>query len=162
MLAAGLVLLAAGCDRQGRPIEHIGMDRLKPGVSTEAEVIQVFGPPDRIVGLTGGTRVLQFPMGPEGPRTFFAQLGSDGRLVEVHNVLTADQFARIVPGMGEEEVRLLLGRPGRQTPYPLQKQVAWSWKYVDGPNTRRFVAHFDDTGRVVTAGTEADPLEGGR
>jgi len=105
-------LLAMACDQQGRPIEHPGMDRLKPGISGELDVRGVFGVPEMIIEERDGSRTFQYPQGPQGPRTFFATFAADGRLIRVWNVLVAETFAKVVPGMARDDVRLLLGRPG--------------------------------------------------
>lgn len=159
-VAALLVALAAvACDQTGQPLEHPGLDRLKPGVSGEAEVRGVFGVPDLIVEERDGSRVFQFPLGPEGVRTFFAVIGADGRLVRVWNVLVPETFARVRPGMSRDDVRLLLGRHGAEKSYRLKRQTAWEWKFAEGSSTRVFFVMFDEAGRVVASGVE-DPSLG--
>jgi hypothetical protein len=59
-------LLAVACDRQGRPIEHPGLDRLKPGVSGELDLRGVFGVPETIIASGDGTRTFRYPLGPQG------------------------------------------------------------------------------------------------
>ncbi|MBK9244888.1 MAG: outer membrane protein assembly factor BamE [Burkholderiales bacterium] len=160
LLAA--TLSVAGCDQQGRPIEHPGLDRLKPGVSGEADVRGVFGVPETIIQGRDGTRTLQYPLGPQGPRTFFAVIGPDGKLIEVWNVLVPETFARITPGMTRDEVRVLLGRPGSEQSYPLKRQTAWEWKYIGEMHRDHvFFVMFDETGRVVSTGSEDPSLSSG-
>lgn len=159
VLAAALL---AACDQQGRPLEHPGLDRLKPGVSGEADVRGIFGVPETIVQDRDGARTLQFPLGPEGPRTFFAIIGADGKLVRVWNVLVPETFARITPGMSREEVRVLLGRPGSVQSYPLKRQTAWEWKYIGEMHRDHiFYVMFDESGRVVSTGSEDPSLSSG-
>ncbi len=156
------ILLLAGCDPQGRPLEHPGLDRLRPGLSTELDVRGVFGVPEMIVEERDGTRVFQYPLGPEGPRTFFATLGPDGKLIRVWNVLVAETFAKVTPGMARDDVRLLLGRAGNQQTYALKRQTAWEWKVLDGPQDKRFVVLFDEAGKVVSTAIEDPTLSSGR
>lgn len=162
----GLVLFAAvvlaACDPQGRPLEHPGLERLRPGVSGELDVRGVFGVPEVTVEDRDGTRTFQYPLGPEGPRTFFATLGPDGKLIRVWNVLVPETFAKVVPGMQRDDVRLLLGRPGNQQFYALKQQTAWEWKVLDGAQDKRFVVMFDDAGKVVASGIEDPTLGSGR
>jgi outer membrane protein assembly factor BamE (lipoprotein component of BamABCDE complex) len=166
MKALLVLLLAAlaiiGCDQQGRPLEHPGIDRLKPGISGEADVRGVFGVPEMIVEERDGTQVFQYPLGPEGTRTFFATLGADGKLIRVWNVLVPETFAKITAGMSRDDVRLLLGRPGSQQSYALKRQTAWEWKITDGHSDRRFYVMFDEGGRVVGSGIEDPSLATGR
>lgn len=163
LLLALLALFAlAACDQYGRPLEHPGIDRLKPGVSGELDVRGVFGVPEMIVEEPDGMRTFHYPQGPEGPRTFFATLGADGRLIRVWNVLVPETFARIVPGMPRDDVRLLLGRPGQQQTYALKQQTAWEWKIVDAGSDKRFYVMFDEAGRVVSSGIEDPSLSAGR
>lgn len=156
------IFLFAACDQYGRPLEHPGIDRLKPGISGELDVRGVFGVPEMIVEERDGTRTLQYPQGPEGPRTFFATLGVDGKLIRVWNVLVPETFAKIVPGMPRDDVRLLLGRPGNQQFYALKQQTAWEWKIVDAGSDKRFHVMFDAAGKVVTSGIEDPSLSAGR
>ncbi len=156
-------LLAMACDQQGRPIEHPGMDRLKPGISGELDVRGVFGVPEMIIEERDGSRTFQYPQGPQGPRTFFATFAADGRLIRVWNVLVAETFAKVVPGMARDDVRLLLGRPGAEQTYPLKRQTAWEWKYIGEMHRDHvFYVMFDDAGRVVSTGTEDPNLSAGR
>lgn len=155
-------LVAVGCDQQGRPIEHWGMDRLAPGVSTEADVRGVFGVPDMIVEERDGSRVFHYPQGPQGTRTFFAIIGADGKLVRVWNVLVPETFAQVKPGMSRDDVRLLLGRHGAEQRYPLKRQTAWEWQIVEDNSTKVFYVMFDDAGKVVASGIENPALSSGR
>jgi hypothetical protein len=157
-----LALAAAACDQQGRPIEHPGLERLKPGVSGELDVRGVFGVPETIVEPGDGSRVFQYPLGPEGPRTFFAVIGADGRLTRVWNVLVPETFAKVVPGLSREDVRRLLGRPGGSKAYPLKRQTAWEWKFVgDDHGTKVFYVAFDEANRVVATGILDPALSSG-
>lgn len=158
---AAVALLLAACDQYGRPLEHPGLDRLKPGVSTEMDVRGIFGVPDMVIEERDGSRVFHYPQGPEGPRTFFAVIGTDGKLVRVWNVLVPETFAQVRPGMSRDDVRLLLGRHGAEKAYPLKRQTGWEWKFVDGTSSKIFFVMFDEAGRVVESGIEDPALSSG-
>src|ERR1700742_199738 len=64
---------------------------LPPGAS-EGDVRGLMGPPALEVPLEGGGKRLAYPKGPLGVETFMADLGPDGRLVQVRNVLTDGVF----------------------------------------------------------------------
>lgn len=157
-----LAALLTACDQYGRPLEHPGIDRLKPGISGEQDVRGVFGVPEMIIEERDGKRTLQYPQGPEGPRTFFATLAPDGKLIRVWNVLVPETFTKIVPGMPRDDVRLLLGRPGKQQYYELKRQTAWEWKIIDAQSDKRFFVMFDEAGKVVSTGIEDPTLSSGR
>ncbi|HVL74388.1 MAG TPA: outer membrane protein assembly factor BamE [Noviherbaspirillum sp.] len=147
-------LMLVGCDRHGRFIEEPGLDRLEPGVSREADVRAVFGQPDAIIPGPNGTRIMQYPRGPEGPRTWFFELDSEGILRGYRQVLTPENFSRIRPGMSRDEVRMELGRPGSTTPFPLKNEEVWDWRYLQDNNPQFFSVHFDrTTGQVVRTST---------
>ena len=87
-------------------------------------------------------------------------VGSDGRMSVLRQVLTAQNFARVLPGMMMEEVRRMLGKPMRVTPYELKRQTHYDWRYRDRPNqsdTRVFTVVFDADLRVLSTQSSDDP-----
>lgn len=146
LLAASV--LALGCDRQGRPIEEFGLDKLEKGISTEGDVRIVMGEPDT-VREEDGMRILEYPKGPEGARTWFFYIGRSGKLQDYKQVLTEENFARIRPGMSKEEVRSMLGRPRSVMQFKLKNEEVWDWRYLSNGAVRLFNVHFDmATGKV--------------
>jgi outer membrane protein assembly factor BamE (lipoprotein component of BamABCDE complex) len=156
---AALIALGA-CDQQGRPIEWPGLDKLKPGESTEMDVRQVLGLPDRSIDQSNGGKQLQFPKGPEGVVTFFAEIGPDGKLIGVRNVLKPETFSQVRNGMSQIEVTALLGRSSRQHEYPLKQQTTLEWKFAEGSETKYFVVFFDQEGKVESTMTEDSTHKG--
>lgn len=159
--AFALTLALGACDQQGRPLDWPGLDKLKPGQSTELDVRQVLGLPDVVVDQPGGGKLLQFPKGPEGVSTFFAVLGPDGKLVSVKNVLTHDTFNQIKAGMSRADALALLGRPAREHAYPLKQQVAMEWTINDSGEKKLFVVTLSADGKVVSSGVEPISRGGG-
>ena len=154
-LLAGAVLAAAlltGCDPQR-------IAELQPGVSTEADVRAKFGEPEAVWDGAGGERIFEYNRQPEGKVNYQIAIGTDGRLVAVHQVLNADNFARVTPGMRMEDVRKLLGKPARVTPYVLKREVTYEWRYIDPPNQQMvFSVDFDDRQYTVKrAASMLDP-----
>ncbi|HJV52250.1 MAG TPA: outer membrane protein assembly factor BamE [Noviherbaspirillum sp.] len=146
LLAASV--LALGCDRQGRPIEEFGLDKLEKGISTEGDVRIVMGEPDT-VREEDGMRILEYPKGPEGARTWFFYIGRSGKLQDYKQVLTEENFARIRPGMSKEEVRSMLGRPRSVMQFKLKNEEVWDWRYLSNGAVRLFNVQFDmATGKV--------------
>ena len=128
-IAAALVslLLVAACDPQR-------ISELREGVSTEADVRDRFGVPDNVWD-ADGLRTFEYNRQPAGQTNYMIDIGADGRLVAVRQVLTPANFARIQSGMDMAEVRRLLGKPAKVTPFDLKQETHHDWRYLDGPNT---------------------------
>jgi outer membrane protein assembly factor BamE (lipoprotein component of BamABCDE complex) len=150
--ALAAAVLLAGCDPQR-------IAELEPGVSTEADVRAKFGEPEAVWDGPNGERIFEYNRQPEGKVNYQIALGTDGRLIAVRQVLNADNFRRVVPGMRMVEVRKLLGKPARVTPYALKREVTYEWRYIDPPNQPMvFSVDFDDRQYTVKqAASMADP-----
>ena len=119
-----LVLVLAGCaSYEGRG--------LRPGASTEADVRNVMGAPALEVATPDGGKRLAYPRGPLGTQTFMADIGRDGRLEAVRQVLSDDTFNGIRPGMTRDDVLRRLGPPGDSMHFPLSGNTAWIYRYKD-------------------------------
>lgn len=128
------------------------MSELEPGVSTAAEVKRIMGAPTFEWKAPDGTVTREFPRGPSGSVTYMADLGPDGVLKGIRQVLAEGYFAKIRPGLSQEEVRRLIGRPAETMPFPLKQEEVWSWKFAPGSGEKwHFHVHFDLEGRVVAA-----------
>jgi outer membrane protein assembly factor BamE (lipoprotein component of BamABCDE complex) len=149
-------LLALACDRQGRPVQEFGLDKLAKGVSAESDVRMVMGQPDRVRDEADGSRVLEYPKGPEGARTWMFVIDRNGKLRDYRQVLTAETFGRIRPGMTKDEVRDMLGKPRSIAQYKLKNEEAWDWRYLDSHQPRLFNVHFDMTSGLVTGTSSSD------
>ena len=88
-------------------------------------------------------------------------IGADGKLSALRQVLAPHVFARIVPGMEENEVRRMLGKPAKMMTYQLKQETDWDWNYIDPPTRdMEFTVTFGPDGRVLrSAGREK--LHGG-
>ncbi|HCY62434.1 MAG TPA: hypothetical protein DHV59_06315 [Oxalobacteraceae bacterium] len=148
-LSAVCVLLFA-CDQSGRPIEEAGLNKLGKGVSSEADVRMAMGKPETVREEEDGTRMLEYPKGPEGVRTWMFFIDRHGKLQDYRQVLTLESFARIQPGMSRDEVRRLLGKPGSVVQFRLKNEEVWDWRFLSGVDTKMFNVHFDiDNGKVT-------------
>ena len=150
-LLAGLamVLALAACDPQR-------IDKLEEGVSTEADVRAQFGEPENIWDAPGG-RVLEYNRQPQGQKNYMITIGPDGRMSALRQVLTPENFAKVRPGMPMEELRKLLGKPAKVTPYALKRETEWEWRWVQPPNSPMvFTAVLDDHQYVVRSGSSPD------
>lgn len=83
-----------------------------------------FGVPDQVWDDGGGSRTLEYNRQPAGLRNYMITIGPDGKMSALRQVLTPENFARIIPGMGMDEVRRRLGKPAKVTPLALQNENA--------------------------------------
>jgi len=145
----GAAVLLLGCDRNGNPVEEFGLDKLQKGISTEAEVRAVMGQPDTVRDEGNGARTLEYPKGPAGIRTWMFSINASGTMTDYRQVLTDENFEKIVPGLTQEEVRRMLGRPRSVQQFALKHEEVWDWKYRHVHEDRYFNVHFDMTTHKV-------------
>jgi hypothetical protein len=134
---------------------------MTPGVSTLDDIRQQWGKPETERLFDDGSRRLEYPRGPEGLNTYMVDVGPNGRLVAITQVLTAENFAKIRIGMSQDEVRQLLGKPGQVAAFRLKQETVWSWKWREGGVTQEafFNVHFGPDGRVTTT-SRSDVISG--
>ena len=149
--ASALLLGLAGCDQQA-------IKELEEGVSTEADVRARFGEPEKIWDAPDGGRTFEYNRQPAGHRNYMITIGTDGKMSALRQVLTPQNFAKVQPGMMMEEVRKMLGKPARITPFERQGEVAYDWRYLEPPNTHMvFTVFFDRDYRVLRTSSVVDP-----
>ena len=151
VLSALLSLI--GCDPQR-------IAELEEGVSTEADVRAKFGEPENVWDGANGVRIFEYNRNPAGHKNYMISIGTDGKMAALRQVLTAENLAKVQPGMMMEEVRKMLGKPMKVTPYPLKNQTHYDWRWMDGPNasdSKVFTAVFSSDLRVVSTGSMRDP-----
>lgn len=161
------VLGLAGCDQQ-RIVE------LEEGVSTEADVRARFGEPEKIwdaadmasTPLPGaaaepGARTLEYNRQPAGQVNYMITIGANGKMTALRQVLTPQNFAKVLPGMPLEQVRKMLGKPMKITPYALKQESHYDWRYLSPPATPRiFTVVFDRDLRVLgTASADEESIQ---
>ena len=157
LLAAIIAVTSAACDQNGRPVEQFGLDKLAKGISTEGEVRTVMGLPEIVWEEENGERLLEYPKGPEGARTWSFKIGADGKLADYKQLLTQENFSAIKVGMSRDDVRWLLGKPRSIVQFPLKNEEVWDWRYLESnPEQRLFNAHFDITSKRVTSTSSSD------
>ncbi len=115
-----LCLALPGCAGYAPPATLIGMER--------AAVIAQMGQPDRERSLGDRSR-LEFPRGPYGRHTWFVYFDGAGRANRAEQVLTVENFTRINAGMAQDEVLVLLGRPGEVQLLGRSRGMVWSYRY---------------------------------
>ena len=121
---------------------------VQPGVS-RGEVIARMGQPSRVLPLDGGTTRLQYSRQPAGRQVFNVDLDASDRVVQVRQMLVAEEFARIVLDQWtREDVERAFGPPAsidRVASWPDDIMTyRWSdgedmfyWVYLDRNNVVR-------------------------
>ena len=159
VLAFSAALLMTACDQQA-------IGELEEGVSTEEDVRERFGQPEAVWDGPDGAQVYEYNRQPAGYQNYQITIGPDGKMAALRQVLTARNFALILPGMPMEEVRKLLGKPMKITTYDLKKETHHDWRYRDGPNesdSKVFTVIFNPDMRVLSTLSVRDPdLDRGR
>lgn len=152
-LFAPFALLAlAACDPQR-------ISELQPGASTEADVRDRFGVPENVWDEPGGARTLEYNRQPAGSVNYMITIGSDGHMTAVRQVLTAENFARVLPGMHTDEVRRMLGKPAKVTTYALKKETWTDWRFLASPNETKAFSVISDPDHVVLRTQIGDDMD---
>jgi hypothetical protein len=152
LIVAGLgaVLALAACDNRN-------ISELEEGVATESDVRARFGQPENIWDGTAGGRIFEYNRQPAGQKNYMITIGPDGKMSALRQVLTPENFAKIQPGMPMENLRKMLGKPAKVTPYPLKNETEWDWRWMQPPNSPMvFTAVLDSDQRVVRSGSSPD------
>jgi len=151
-LMFGALLSLLGCDRT---------NELRPGISTTAEIIDKLGRPT-MEWQEGADKVWEYPFTPEGTRNYMLTIGPGGVLKAMEQVLTPENFARVQPGMTQEQIRRLLGKPASMQFFALKQEEVWEWKEQTAqPGAdMRFNVYFNNTGQVTHTGRYEHPKGG--
>jgi hypothetical protein len=153
-VAVAAALLLAACEPQRA-------EKLVEDVSTEADVRRLFGEPKTVTVQPDGTRVMEYPRQPEGWANYVMTIGPNGKLVSLRQLLNAENFARIKPGMERAQVGKILGPQARTRMFDLKKEEVWEWRFRDGQESKIFSVTYDTTGHVTGTSVGEDPRETG-
>ncbi len=93
----------------------------------EPAVVKAMGQPKARHSLPGGVTRLVYPRGPAGQGTTMVDLGADGRVTSVRQVLGEKQFAALPIGMTEEELLREIGPPSERQ--QSRGTTTWSYRY---------------------------------
>lgn len=162
IIATSFIVLLAGCDQQGNFVEQAGLEKLAKGISSESDVRIAMGQPETVWEEENGARTLEYPKGPMGHRTWMFAIGQDGKLQDYRQVLNEQNFANIKPGMSQDAVRRLLGKPRTSVRFQLKNEEVWDWRYLKShAESRFFNVHFDiDRHQVIRTSSSDDQPQG--
>ena len=142
-LLVAAAALVAGC--AGGPF---GGYNLPPGTARDA-VIARMGPPQRVFKLPTGER-LEYSQQPWGQQAYMVDLDNSGRLVQVRQVLTEQNFYRIVPGQWtRDDIEREFGRPAKIDGVSSWAGPVWTYRWRDRVNTDMFYWVYLDGGNIV-------------
>jgi hypothetical protein len=142
--------------------DGIHLRALKPGLSKAKDIRERLGSPESDWSNDDGSTTWAYPRGPQGTRCWMLTLDDRGILQQIEQALTEENFARIETDWSAERVRRLLGKPGKETEFPLKPELVWEWRVT--PVTPGFDAyfhvHFRPNG-FVTATSRREESPGG-
>lgn len=143
-LLAAASLLAA-CDEQRAA-------KLEEGMSSEADVRRQFGEPAQIIERADGSKLLSYPRQPEGWTNYEADIGADGKLIALRQLLTESNFAKVQPGMTDQDVGKLLGRHARELRYATKPgETVRRWHVQRGQDKKVLDVTFGADGKVLSS-----------
>jgi hypothetical protein len=122
---------------------------------SEAQVVQAMGQPTGRYPLPDNGRRLEFAKGPAGRETYMIDLDAQGRVVQSDQVLDANHFDVVSPGMKRDDLLRFIGRPCERAGVRGGGEI-WSWRYANN-NCLWWQAQVDAQGVVVGAGYAAMP-----
>jgi len=140
LLATALTLGLAGC---ATPLKD---ERLRPGVSTGADLVQYYGQPSRVWPEADGGRTLEYATQPFGQTCYMVRLDAQDRFVSAIDALAPAQRERVQPGMTPDQVTRLLGRDRSRVFFRNSGEDVWDWNVPPDMNgyLLRFNVHFKD------------------
>ncbi len=128
------------------------------GKSTEDDVRRQAGKPEIVWEEADGGKRLEYPRGPEGVTTWMVTTAPDGTVRTIEQVLTAENFQRVRPGMSQDGIRRLLGKPTKVEAFALKQEEVWGYRWLESPTDRAFFnVHFNSQGVVTTTSRSDDP-----
>ena len=148
------LLLLAGCDR-------VATGELQAGQSTVADMKQKMGEPANVYR-EGDKEVWEYPLGPEGVRTYMMTVNAQGTLEKIDQVLVEANFKRIQPGMTITEVRRILGRNSKEQRFGMTpSELTHKYKFNTGVEDQYFDVTYNAEGRVKQVGYDSFSLQKG-
>ncbi|HEY6353120.1 MAG TPA: hypothetical protein VIY30_01405 [Burkholderiaceae bacterium] len=122
---------------------------------SEAEVVQAMGQPTGRYPLPDNGLRLEFAKGPAGRETYMIDLDAQGRVVQSEQVLDANHFDVVSPGMKRNDLLRFIGRPSERAGVRGGGEIL-SWRYAN-TNCLWWQAQLDAQGVVAAAGYATMP-----
>lgn len=145
------ITIATVCAAVLPACDAVNLKEIRPGVTTAAEVRARMGVPSAEYPNDDGSTTWEYNRQPNGIECHMITVGPDQVVRKVEQVLTEANFARVREGMGKEEIRRLLGRPGSVNTFARLQEEVWDWQVAGTmPNEEaHFHVHFDTGSGLV-------------
>ena len=157
IVAMGLfstILTLVGCDR-------VATGELQAGQSTVADLKAKMGEPAS-VNREGDKEIWEYPLGPEGVRTYMMTVNAQGTVEKIDQVLVEMNFKRIELGMTITEVRRILGRNSKEQRFGITpNELTHKYKFNNGSEDQYFDVTYNAEGRVKAVGFDQFSLQRG-
>ena len=157
IVAMGLfstILTLVGCDR-------VATGELQAGQSTVADLKAKMGEPAS-VNREGDKEIWEYPLGPEGVRTYMMTVNAQGTVEKIDQVLVEMNFKRIELGMTITEVRRILGRNSKEQRFGMTpNELTHKYKFNNGSEDQYFDVTYNAEGRVKAVGYDQFSLQRG-
>ena len=147
LATASIVGCAGVASRYGPTDTWIGL--------TRSEVQSRLGPASIQTLTSTGTR-LTYAKGPYGRHTYFLEFDANDKLARWQQVLTEQEFQKIIPGMTATVVQDLIGPSFEKTTLGRQRGEVWSYRF-ETPFCIWFQVEIDQSGVVRSAGHGIPP-----
>jgi hypothetical protein len=132
-----------------------GPGELKVGDAQQAVAATMGAATARHTLASGQTRLV-YARGPQGKHTWMVDIGADGRIVSIRQVLVERELAAIGPGLAAEALLREFGPPAQRRAGGLAGGEVWSYRYFNY-DCRWFQVSIGDDRRISSTSFGADP-----
>lgn len=136
-------LIIGGCAGYAPSKDFIGL--------TRSEIIAILGTPNPVPADLDSAARLDFPRGPYGKHTYAVYFDAQGIATKYRQLLTDEDFAKIVPGLDESEVVDLIGISKIRFGLARDRGYVWTYRY-ETPRCQWFQVEFIAEKKVRSAG----------
>ena len=165
VVVALLVLTLAACASTGPTAMAPGTPRSQVQQSlgqptAEFDLRGVAAPASRFLQVDPSGRAVrrvEYGAGSFGKQAYLIDFDAEDRLLGAVQARSEARFNAILAGMGQDELRRVLGVPSRIWALSFQKQNVWSYRY-ESPFCQWFMVGVGYDGRVVDTAYGPDPL----
>lgn len=133
-----------------------GPGDLRPG-DAQTRVLASMGEPTARYALNGGAARLVYARGPMGQHTWMVDVGADGRVAGVKQVLGEAQFSLLPVGITSDELLREFGPPAHRRGGGRAGGEVWSYRYPTF-ECRWFQVSLGDDRRVQGGSYGTDPM----
>ncbi len=148
VIAVTATLAISGCAGYAPSNDFIGLSR--------SETISLLGKPNPTPDNIETARRLDFPRGPFGKHTYSVYFDERGTATSFRQLLTDENFSKIVPDLDENEVVNLIGVSKDSFTLGRERGYVWNYRY-ETPLCRWFQIEFTPEKKVRSAGYSIPP-----